>query len=595
MHTRATFAGLVALVAVALLAPSCSDSVTPERHAHPTAVLALDAIHIAGQDLYVPSGFNVNLFADGLAAPRSLALGPGGAVFVTLSDAGQIVRLVDANGEGVADTQNTVLSDLDYPFGLAFRADTMYFAERGAVRRLDPGATTPVTLVAIPSAGQHITRTIAFGPDNLLYVAIGSSCNVCDDPPPQAAVTRYNLDGSNPHTFATGLRNSVGLAFHPTTGELWANNNDRDNLGDDLPPEHLNILRDGRWYGWPQCYLPGQANPEYPGADCSGVEPPAITFQAHSAPLGLAFYTGAMFPADYVGDAFMTYHGSWNRTVPTGAKVVRVRVVNGRPTAIDDFVTGWQLADGSRWGRPVGLLVMPDGALLVSDDFAGRIWRVSFVQSPPATGNLDVTTATTGSSLDPDGYTVAVDGGAGQAIGINSTVTFTGLAAGSHSVALSGVAGNCSVSDGNTQTVTVPSGGTATVSFSVTCTTPPGDLTVTTSTGGSSLDPDGYTVAVDGGAGQAIGINGRVTFTSLAAGSHSVALTDVAANCTVSGANPQTVTVPPGGSVTAPFSVSCTPLPGDLTVTTSTRGSSLHPDGYTEAVEGGGGQTSGIT
>src|SRR2546426_691886 len=170
MHTRATFAGLVALVAVALLALSCSDSVTPERRAHPIPALALDAIHIAGQDLYVPSGFNVNLFAEGLDGPRSLALGPGGAVFVTLSDPGEIVRLVDTDGDGVADARSTVLSGLSYP---------------------------------------------------------------------------------------------VGLAFHPTTGELWANNNDRDNLGDDVPPEHLNILRDGRWYGWPQCYLPGQANPEY--------------------------------------------------------------------------------------------------------------------------------------------------------------------------------------------------------------------------------------------------------------------------------------------------------------------------------------------
>src|SRR3989454_1015434 len=589
MHTRATFAGLVALVAVALLAPSCSDSVTPERHAHPTAALALDAIHIAGQDLYVPSGFNVNLFAEGLDGPRSLALGPGGVVFVTLSDRGEIVRLIDTDGDGVADSRSTVLSGLSYPFGLAFRGDTLFCAEQTAVKRLDPGATTPVTLIPNLPVGGHISRTIAFGPDNLLYVAIGSSCNVCDDALPRAAVTRYNLDGSNPHTFATGLRNSVGLAFHPTTGELWANNNDRDNLGDDLPPEHLNVLRDGRWYGGPQCYLPGQANPEYSGADCSGVEPPAITFQAHSAPLGLAFYTGAMFPADYQGDAFMTYHGSWNRTVPTGAKVVRVRVVSGRPTAIDDFVTGWQLADGSRWGRPVGLLVMPDGALLVSDDFAGRIWRVSFVQSSPGTGDLDVTTATTGSDLDPDGYVVTVDGTTNQPIGTNGRVTFSGVSAGSHTVALSGVASNCSVSGGNTNTVNVPSGGTATVSYAVTCTTPPGDLTVTTSTDGSSLDPDGYTVAVDGGAGRAIGINGRVTFTSLRAGSHSVALTDVAANCTVSGANPQTVTVPPGGSVTAPFSVSCTPLPGDLTVTTSTGGSSLDPDGYTVAGGGGGG------
>ena len=141
-------------------------------------------------------------------------------------------------------------------------------------------------------------------------------------------------------------------------------------------------MKDGKWYGWPQCYLPGKPNYDrYPGADCSGVEPPALTFQAHSAPLGLAFYTGAMFPSEYQGDAFMTYHGSWNRNVPTGAKVVRVRVRNGRPVAIEDFVTGWQLTNGSRWGRPVAVLVAADGALLVSDDHGGRIWRVSFGKS----------------------------------------------------------------------------------------------------------------------------------------------------------------------------------------------------------------------
>src|SRR2546422_2642298 len=259
-----------------------------------------DTVLIAGHVLYVQSGFNVNLFAEGLGGVRSLALGPGGAVFATLSASGTIVRLLDANGDGVADAPaQTVLSGLDYPFGLAFRRDTMYFSEQTSVKRLDPGAPAPVTLVSNLPSGGHITRTIAFGPDNLLYVAVGSSCNVCLDAPPRAAVTRYNLNGSSPHTFATGLRNSVGLAFHPTTGELWANNNDRDDIGgpdaamtDSLPPEHLNILRDGKWYGWPQCYLPGKPNPEYAGFACSGVEPPAITDTAHSAPLGLAFYTG---------------------------------------------------------------------------------------------------------------------------------------------------------------------------------------------------------------------------------------------------------------------------------------------------------------
>ena len=348
-----------------------------------------DTVLIAGHALYVQSGFHVNLFAEGLGGVRSLALGPGGAVFAALTGAGTIVKLVDANGDDVADVPaQTVLSGLDYPFGLAFRRDTMYFSEQTTVSRLDPGVgATPMTLVSgIPSGG-HITRTIAFGPDNLMYLAVGSSCNVCDESPPdsmRAAVTQFNLDGSGGRIFARGLRNSVGLAFHPTTGELWANNNDRDNIGptrattDNVPPEHLNILKDGKWYGWPQCYLPGKPNPEYPGLGCSGVEPPAITDTAHSAPLGLAFYTGTTFPAAYQGDAFMTYHGSWNRSVPTGAKVVRVRVQSGRPTAIEDFATGWQLANGSRWGRPVGLLVMPDGALLVSDDDGGRIWRITY-------------------------------------------------------------------------------------------------------------------------------------------------------------------------------------------------------------------------
>lgn len=339
----------------------------------------MDTILVAEQLLYVPRGFTVNLFAEGLNGVRTLALAPDGSVFAARSEDGLIVRLVDMDGDGVVDSTTTVLSALDYPFGLAFRGDTLYFAEQSAVRRLDPGSSTPVPIVSGLPTGGHMSRSIAFGPpsDNHLYLAMGSSCDVCDEPPPRAAVTRYDLNGANPHTFATGLRNSVGIAFNPTSGELWANNNDRDRLGDNVPPEHLNIVRDGRWYGWPQCYLPNAPNPEFPSADCSGVEPPAITFPAHAAPLGLVFYTGTTFPAEYRGDVFMTYHGSWNRSVPIQPRVVRVHVENGRPTAIEDFLTGFEPAGGTRWGRPVSLLVMPDGALLVSDDSGGRIWRVS--------------------------------------------------------------------------------------------------------------------------------------------------------------------------------------------------------------------------
>jgi glucose/arabinose dehydrogenase len=332
------------------------------------------------QPLTVPPGFHVTVFAQSLNGVRYLVVGPGGVVYASRPSAGDIVRLADANHDGVADSAVTVVSGLNQPFGIAFRGDTMYVAENMAVVRFDPGSANKVVVVPnIPGGRGHSTRTIVFGADGKMYVSVGSSCNICDETDSmRAAVVQFNRDGSGGRVFARGLRNSVGLAIHPTTGELWATNNDRDNLGDDLPPERINIIKDGKFYGWPQCYLPGQRNPEYSTANCSNVEPPAITFQAHSAPLGLTFYTGTAFPADYRGDAFMTYHGSWNRSVPTGDKVVRVHVANGRPVTIDDFLTGWQKPDGSRWGRPVSIVMTTDGALLVSDDMGGKIWRITY-------------------------------------------------------------------------------------------------------------------------------------------------------------------------------------------------------------------------
>lgn len=340
---------------------------------------------IAGHTLYLRPGFHISLFADHVSGVRNLVLGPGGVVYAALQGPGRVVKLVDANGDGVAESVTDVATGLDGPFGIAFRGDTMYVGEETQVRRWIPGNATPQTVVPGLPSGGHSTRTVVFGTDGSLYVAVGSSCNICDESNPRrAAVTRFNTDGSGEHRFATGLRNSVGLAINPNSGELWATNNDRDNLGgnnaaltDNLPPEHLNIIRDGKFYGWPQCYLPGEHNPEYPSANCSQVEAPAITFQAHSAPLGLTFYTGTKFPG-YEGDAFVAFHGSWNRTVPTGAKVVHVKIQNGQAVSSEDFVTGWQLDNGSRWGRPVAPLALPDGSLLISDDTGGRVWRVTY-------------------------------------------------------------------------------------------------------------------------------------------------------------------------------------------------------------------------
>jgi len=343
-------------------------------------VLACQGSRAVGQDqLRVPAGFAVSVFAPNLSGVRYLVVGPGNVVYASRPDAGVIVKLPDANHDGIADSAVVVARGLREPFGIAFRGDTMYVAEMTSVKRFDPGAAAPVTVVPRLPSGGHSTRTVVFGPDGQMYVSAGSSCNLCDESDSmRAAVLQFNPDGSGGRVFARGLRNSVGLAFHPTTGELWATNNDRDNLGDDVPPERINIVKDGRYYGWPQCYLPGTRNPEYSNADCSTVEPPAITFQAHSAPLGLTFYGGARFPREYRGDVFVAYHGSWNRSVPTGAKVVRVRVSGGRPVGVEDFIVGWQRPDGSRWGRPVGVVTAPDGALLVSDDMGGKIWRITY-------------------------------------------------------------------------------------------------------------------------------------------------------------------------------------------------------------------------
>ena len=340
-------------------------------------------VEVAGHPLQAIDGFAVSVYAEGLTGARFMVLGPDGVPYLSLTRQGRVVKLPDRDGDGRADSVITVARGLDIPHGLAFRGDTLYVAETNRVVRFVPGVTTPQVVVAdLPHGDGHFTRTIVFGPrDGKLYVSVGSSCNICDERDARrAAVLRFNPDGSGGEVFAHGLRNSVGLAFDPATGELWGTNNDRDLLGDDLPPDRINILQQGGNYGWPQCYLPGHPNPEYPGADCGHLAEPALTFQAHSAPLGITFSTGTQFPPEYRGGAFVAYHGSWNRSVPTGYKVVYVRQEGGRPVSITDFLVGF-LPDGvaTPWARPVDVLVAKDGSLLVSDDYGGRIFRVRYV------------------------------------------------------------------------------------------------------------------------------------------------------------------------------------------------------------------------
>jgi glucose/arabinose dehydrogenase len=330
-------------------------------------------------DLQVPPGFELVEFASGVDGVRTLDFGPDGKLWAVRSMDGAVVRL-DPAGDGSAEG---VLDGLNRPYGLAFHGGWVYVGERHRIVRYDAASLSgpEVVIADLPTGGSHWTREIAFGPDDMLYLSVGSSCNVCEEVDPRrAAVMRYRPDGTGETIIARGVRNSAGLAFHPETGALWASQNERDALGDDIPDEEINVLTDGDHFGWPYCYGDRVPNPEYADrADfCASTVPPALAMQAHSAPLGMVFYTAAQFPEEYRGDLFVAFHGSWNRTERTGYKLVRVRVDGGRPVSYEDFAWGWLKGDRVS-GRPVDVAVGPDGSLYLSDDGGGRIYRIRWI------------------------------------------------------------------------------------------------------------------------------------------------------------------------------------------------------------------------
>jgi glucose/arabinose dehydrogenase len=351
----------------------------------------------ASARLSLPKGFRLNVFAEGgFTYPRWMALSPNGDVFVADSRANTVFVLRDKNRDGTADERFTFAGNLSQPFGMAFHKDWFYVANTDSVVRFryKPGQTkaeepAPEKIIELTEGGynQHWTRNILFSRDGKkLYVAIGSSGNVdVERDERRAGISEYNPDGTGYRLFASGLRNPIGLAWNPATGELWTAVNERDGLGDDLVPDFVTSVKEGGFYGFPFSYIGQNEEPRRRGERPDLVKKaivPDVLVTSHSAALGIVFYDGRMFPRQYQGDAFVALHGSWNRERLTGYKIIRIDFENKKlvSRAYEDFLSGWLPDENSRevWGRPVGLLVHADGSLLITDDGGKKIWRVSY-------------------------------------------------------------------------------------------------------------------------------------------------------------------------------------------------------------------------
>jgi glucose/arabinose dehydrogenase len=375
----------------------------PQPYATDSASKSPNVIGIpANPVLQVPQGFTVNVFAENLSRPRWLALTPTGDVLVTETRQNRIRLLSDRNGDGTAEVNRTfatAANGLNIPFGMAFSGDSFFLGNTAEVRRYayQPGqaqlSDRGTKIADLPGGGynQHWTRNVIAAPDGQrLYVSVGSESNVDREPLPRASIQTMNLDGSNQQTFAYGLRNPVGLAFHPQSGELYTTVNERDGLGDDLVPDYFTRVRSGEFFGWPFAYLsPDKIDPRHArngqstnSALAAQTRSPDVLFQAHSAALGVQFYSGETFPDRYRNGAFVAFRGSWNRTQGTGYKIVFVPfTADNRPAGYyEDFVTGFLTNPNGpdTWARPVGVLVLPDGSLLFTDEGNGRIYRVQY-------------------------------------------------------------------------------------------------------------------------------------------------------------------------------------------------------------------------
>jgi Raf kinase inhibitor-like YbhB/YbcL family protein len=375
---------------LALAQQGDGTDVAVSAHVWKPAKVAADDTRVS--QLHAPAGFKVNVFARDLKNARVVAVAPTGDVYVSRRDQGDVLLLRDRNGDGVADGKPLPVARRSGTHGLAIHDGKLYIA---TVKEIFAGPLAPDGTVGklemligdLPDSGQHANRTIAFGPDGMLYISVGSTCNACNESNPESAtLLRASPDGKSRVIFASGLRNTIGFDWQPQTGELWGFDHGIDYLGDEHQPEELNRIVLGHKYGWPHVYGNGDLNPQStPPGDITKEQwratsdPMALGYTAHAAPMQLVFYRGGSFPAQFVGDAFATMRGSWNREPASGYEIVRVHFENGRPQAIEPFVNGF-LSDGGKthFARPMGLAVANDGALLMADDANGVLYRIAY-------------------------------------------------------------------------------------------------------------------------------------------------------------------------------------------------------------------------
>ena len=350
----------------------------------PLALAAPKPAQLAAR-LHVPPGFTVTLYADGVTSARAMAWGDHGTLFVGSMDAGKVYALRDGDHDGRVDSVRVIASGLRLPVGVAFRDGALYVSAVDRILRFDAieskldAPPKPAVVVGdLPADGMHGWRYLAFGPDGKLYVPIGAPCNVCDQPG-YAKLMRMDPDGSAREDVAFGIRNTVGFAWSPQTKHLWFTDNGRDLMGDDVPDDELNVVtRPKQHFGFPYCHAGDVLDPEFgKSKSCRDYTPPAAKLGAHVASLGIAFYTGTKFPAAYRGNAFIAEHGSWNRSNKSGYRVVRVEIDGDKVRHITPFLTGF-LDGQTTLGRPVAVTIAPDGALLVSDDMQGAIYRITY-------------------------------------------------------------------------------------------------------------------------------------------------------------------------------------------------------------------------